>query len=126
MHDTQTFDPRMDPSALDLLSTAYQLAATANQWVWLGASRNLSSPSMFQGWAWVDGTNSSNLNCGGPGCGPWTGNEPKYVPTQRGPFKGRCCRSSPADFEAHTMIEDTCSSTFSFLWAVTLVALRTR
>jgi hypothetical protein len=81
MHETQTFEPRMDPSALDLLSTAYQLAATANQWVWLGASRNLSSPSMFQGWAWVDGTNSSNLNCGGPGCGPWTGNEPKYVPT---------------------------------------------
>ncbi len=74
----QTSDPSVGPNATDLLSAAYQLAAVVNQALWLGASRDPSSPAT-QGWSWVDGTNASNINCGAASCGPWALSEPKYV-----------------------------------------------
>jgi hypothetical protein len=39
----------------------------------------------WQDWAWVDGTDASNLNCGGLACNLWSqsggsaNREPKYV-----------------------------------------------
>ena len=56
----------------------------------LGAST--SSPSTTpSAWQWVDGTNSSNLNCGSRGCGLWWPvNQPTYV-HDAGPGCRLCC-----------------------------------
>ena len=45
--------------------------------VWIGATR--TSTANVGGWAWVDGTDASILNCGRNGCGLWINNEPGYV-----------------------------------------------
>ena len=45
--------------------------------VWIGATR--TSTANVGGWAWVDGTDASILNCGRTGCGLWINNEPGYV-----------------------------------------------
>ncbi len=47
-----------------------------------GASQSSTAVYRNRGWAWVDGTDASSLNCGAPdtiGCGLWLGAEPKYV-----------------------------------------------
>jgi hypothetical protein len=49
---------------------------------WAGASQSSLATSMNREWAWIDGTNAANLNCGAAnqiGCGVWTDGEPKYV-----------------------------------------------
>jgi hypothetical protein len=55
----------------------------------MGCSQATSSSARAMGWAWIDGTPASNLNCGagGNGCGIWNTNEPKYV-------RSRCCVST--------------------------------
>ncbi len=47
----------------------------------MGCSQATSSSARAMGWAWIDGTTASNLNCGagGNGCGVWNTGEPKYV-----------------------------------------------
>jgi hypothetical protein len=43
--------------------------------VWAGCSQSLTADYINVGWAWLDGTPASNLNCGTPGavgCGVWT------------------------------------------------------
>ncbi len=47
-----------------------------------GGSQSSTAVHRNRGWAWIDGTDASNLNCGTPdaiGCGLWVGGEPKYV-----------------------------------------------
>jgi hypothetical protein len=47
-------------SGADLLSIASQLTSST---AWIGGLRDDSNPPLF-GWSWVDGTPSTNLNCG--------------------------------------------------------------
>lgn len=72
------------PSALWNLSST--LAAACNQTgfdgsAFIGCYQSSIARRRGVGWAWVDGTNAGNLNCGDPdggdGCGLWAANQPE-------------------------------------------------
>ncbi len=77
----------MDPAkGSDLLSTAWRMASpfllsppTPTFISYLAASRPPSPGALFAGWAWTDGTPSSNLACNTTGCSIFGGVEPKWV-----------------------------------------------
>lgn len=48
-------------------------------WHLVGCSQSPTATLKTTGWSWVDGTPSTNLNCGSSGCGVWQNIEPKYV-----------------------------------------------
>ena len=51
------------------------VAALTLSSAWVGASA-----ATIASWSWVDGTSSSNLNCGATsGCDLWISGEPQYV-----------------------------------------------
>lgn len=45
--------------------------------LYVGCSQASDATDIISGWSWVDGTASSNLNCGASGCGIWGEGEPK-------------------------------------------------
>jgi hypothetical protein len=62
-------------------------SSAASVFFWVGASQSSTATSLNRGWAWIDGTSASNMNCGAAGeqgCGLWIvwptlADEPKCV-----------------------------------------------
>jgi hypothetical protein len=70
---------RVTSGTIDLLSFVWGLSGGASRLL-LGASRNAANPP-YEGWAWIDATPTTNLNCGSTSCaasvyGP---GQPEYV-----------------------------------------------
>lgn len=81
---TVAYSGKPTPTGLDLLSVCARLSGGAP--AWLGAYHSWSLNNLGQGWSWIDGTSSTNLNCGNgrDACDDWScsqsGNcEPKCV-----------------------------------------------
>ncbi len=60
----------------DLLSTAFQAVTNKASATIVGAYRAGVVVVPWANWAWVDGTSSSNIVCGGYGCNAWASGEP--------------------------------------------------
>ncbi len=73
---------RSASTAAGLLPFATSLYRGAGQLVYVGCFQDAAALSRASGWAWIDGTDASNLNCGtgsgGDGCGLWNASQPRY------------------------------------------------
>ncbi len=71
----------MSPASATGLAAFIQTRITS-AYIRIGASQSSTAVYRNRGWAWVDGTDASNLNCGAPNavsCGAWAGGQPEYV-----------------------------------------------
>lgn len=65
----------LDPASL--LGVASRV--NPDQMSWVGGYH--TGPVPATGWSWLDNTNSSGLNCGSEGCGPWSPGHPNDTAT---------------------------------------------
>ncbi len=62
-----------------LLGFAYPMVTTTDTYLGATRARGSGQTGLYREWQWVDGTNSTNLNCGSASCGPWSPTNPSYV-----------------------------------------------